>query len=351
MNELKEFSDQLRLYFKGNPKSRPFVCDGNPLECQIFIVGYNAATEMKKEFSHFWDDELGFKKKNWEKEYEQERESLGKPGISPTRERINRITEAENTFLETNIYFTPSSKEKDLKAKDKVSIFRFLLEEIKPRVVLLHGRRAVKFFNKLEFESLKINEEKKVILFGIETVIVTRPHLSRMSYEKAIALGQDLKRMRVNVIKHQDNNFNLPLLKPFKMKTEDVFQVGAEGGGLSITRQEGESETKFIYHHSEFDPTGEGLDVNKKYEYSNFEEPFAIINKYSWHMLYIITLHGDYRNFIIEKLIDKLNTESVQPNYFEYNKNNMEQILKIELRCLIGNDDKPNWSFSQQLNN
>jgi len=180
------------LYLKDNPKSRPFVCDGNPLDCQVFIVGYNAATEMKSEFWDYWDEESGFNKKKWLEVYEAERKTSGKLRTSPTRERINRISNGAKTFLETNIYFIPTSKEKDLKSKDKGTIFKFLIEEIKPKVVLLHGRKAVKFFNKMESESLTINEEKRVRLCGSETIIVTVPHLSRMSYPDAEALGKEI---------------------------------------------------------------------------------------------------------------------------------------------------------------
>lgn len=54
------------------------------------------------------------------------------------------------------------------------------------------------------------------------------------------------------------------------MKPEDVFVIGGEGGGICITRQLGKPEKIFIYKHNEFDPTDEGLDVNKNYEFLNF---------------------------------------------------------------------------------
>ena len=45
--------------------------------------------------------------------------------------------------------------------------------------------------------------------------------------------------------------------------------IGGEGGGICITRQQENSEVKFIYLHNEFDLTDEGLEVNEKHEYSN----------------------------------------------------------------------------------
>lgn len=58
------------------------------------------------------------------------------------------------------------------------------------------------------------------------------------------------------------------------MKKEKVFEILGEGGGICISRQKSETEEIFIYRHSEFDPTDEGLDINEKSIYLNFEKPF-----------------------------------------------------------------------------
>lgn len=114
--------------------------------------------------------------------------------------------------------------------------------------------------------------------------------------------------------------------------TEKVFEVLGEGGGICIMRQKNEKSEKFIYHHNEFDPTEEGLDINEKGEYSSFEKPFQLVNdKYPWYMLYIETVHEDYRKFVIEKLIEKLNEKLVKPDYFGYSKNEWEERLGIKI--------------------
>lgn len=116
------------------------------------------------------------------------------------------------------------------------------------------------------------------------------------------------------------------------MITEKVFEVLGEGGGICIMRQKNEKSEKFIYHHNEFDPTEEGLDINEKGEYSSFEKPFQLVNdKYPWYMLYIETVHEDYRKFVIEKLIEKLNEKLVKPDYFGYSKNEWEERLGIKI--------------------
>jgi hypothetical protein len=125
------------------------------------------------------------------------------------------------------------------------------------------------------------------------------------------------------------------------LKTESVFEILGEGGGISIVRQKNEISEKFIYHHNEFDPTEEGLGINKKYEYDNFEQPFQLINdRYSWFMLHFETIHEDYRNYIIDRLIEKLNAKSVAPNYLANKKVNLEYALKIKL----------NYNLNQQTN-
>ena len=53
MNDLLEFKIKLFDKLKSYPDPRPFVCDGNPLDCNIFIVGINPATKMEMNFENF----------------------------------------------------------------------------------------------------------------------------------------------------------------------------------------------------------------------------------------------------------------------------------------------------------
>ena len=128
------------------------------------------------------------------------------------------------------------------------------------------------------------------------------------------------------------------------MKTETVFEIRGEGGGICIKRGKSISKEKFIYHHNEFDPTDEGLDVKIEDEYINFEVPFQLINnRYPWHALYAETVHKDFREYIIEKLIEKLNQNWVEQQHYRSAKEQWEKILKIELKCIMNSKNKPCW--------
>ncbi|MBN2746377.1 MAG: hypothetical protein JXR34_06600 [Bacteroidales bacterium] len=122
------------------------------------------------------------------------------------------------------------------------------------------------------------------------------------------------------------------------MITEKVFEILSEGGGICINRQKSKTEERFLYNHSEFDPTDEGLDINEKGVYSNFEKPFQLVNdRYRWYRLHIETVHEDYRDFIIEKLIEKLNEESISPDFLKYSKEGLEERLGIKLTYKLSN--------------
>lgn len=115
------------------------------------------------------------------------------------------------------------------------------------------------------------------------------------------------------------------------MKTENVFKILGEGGGICISRQKSGLGEKFIYNHTEFDPT-DGLDIYKKDIYDNFEQPFLLINKtYSWYKLELEVVHEEYRNYIIERLLEKLNAESVSPDYLSHKLITLENSLEIKL--------------------
>lgn len=127
--------------------------------------------------------------------------------------------------------------------------------------------------------------------------------------------------------------------------TEKVFELLAEGGGLCITRQKSQTGEKFFYSRNEFVPSDEGLDVNERTEHASFEEPFQLINeRYPWYRLHIATVHDDYRGFVINKLIEKLNEKLVQPDRMADSKTRLEESLRIELTCdVTGN--KPVWGL------
>ena len=56
---------------------RPFVCEGNPYDCKIFLVGLNPVTAIDNYWG-YWDDSYGFRKELWLKAYMQQKAEQGK---------------------------------------------------------------------------------------------------------------------------------------------------------------------------------------------------------------------------------------------------------------------------------
>lgn len=194
---------------EGHYKPRPFVCDGNPLSCEVFIVGFNAATEMDASFWGFWNKKEGFDKSKWFDQYVQERmDKPLKPGktrrnkVSSTRQRIGWISEAARPAkcLETNLYTRATPEAKDLNVNDMdSSIFEFLLAEIKPKVIFSHGKDARQHLQLLTGMVIPENQVVEVLLFGEKTKIFSTSHLSRgWSRLKSIELGAKLNELVKN---------------------------------------------------------------------------------------------------------------------------------------------------------
>ena len=117
-----------------------------------------------------------------------------------------------------------------------------------------------------------------------------------------------------------------------KEQKEIVFEILGEGGGIKIERIKTKLSEKFIYHHNEFDPTEEGLDVNEKGEYNNFEQPFQIINqKYYWYMLHLETVNEEFQKYVADSLILKLQKHGVSKDDLRHSKSRIEEVLKIFL--------------------
>src|SRR5712675_2156125 len=88
---------------------RPFVCKAkNPLDCEIFIIGKNPATQMTKNFwKQFCNQTKGFEYHRWKAAYLTAKRRTLKTR-SATRERIDGIVEvvtreSRYNVLETNL--------------------------------------------------------------------------------------------------------------------------------------------------------------------------------------------------------------------------------------------------------
>lgn len=202
MNDLLNFKNKLfdKLKIYNNP--RPFVCDGNPLECNIFIVGINPATKMEINFEDFWNED-GFDKQKWIEVYKYERANaplkVGKKKrllVSPTRKNIDHIIKhiTSGKVLETNLYIKQTKEAHELKKKDKkTDIFELLINEIKPKIVVLHGK-SVKYFFRMKYDdSISEDNFAEIKINNISTLAYATKHLSRgWSFEKLEELAKKI---------------------------------------------------------------------------------------------------------------------------------------------------------------
>jgi len=151
MNAVDTFKANFITTFPTLLDARPFMCEGSPLDCTIFIVGFNPATTMHSDFWNYWSDGYGYRKSEWFEQYKSDRkkqkEATGRPhmAVSATRRNIDWVIEGGTgtSFLETNIYASPTATEAGLSDDKRVTeIFEFLLATIRPKLILTHGRTA-----------------------------------------------------------------------------------------------------------------------------------------------------------------------------------------------------------------
>lgn len=128
-------------------------------------------------------------------------------------------------------------------------------------------------------------------------------------------------------------------------KPEIVFEILAEGGGLKIEREITKSGEKFMYKHNEMDFSDEDLGVHKNFEFISFKEAFQEINKYSWYQFSIYTLHPDFKEFVLNQLIDRLNRDSIHPDSLENIINDLNGKFDIELCYIVA---KRKWGYSNK---
>ncbi|CAB3754090.1 hypothetical protein [Paraburkholderia humisilvae] len=148
MDSLKAFADELRKMAKPGEPVRPFVCDGSPLDCSVFIVGNNRAARLASEFWTYWDDSSGVDKARFMSEYGDYRRSRGRPEIAHSRRALEVLVKscAPLRCLETNVFGVSTDTRDELLAAPAqgVCILPYLVDTIKPRWIIAHGAIAGK---------------------------------------------------------------------------------------------------------------------------------------------------------------------------------------------------------------
>ncbi|MDR3447555.1 hypothetical protein [Dyella sp.] len=153
---IEEFERELEHIIHRPTALRPFVCNGSPLACRAFIVGFNPATSMNAGFWDFWRSGDGFDKEKWLECYKDERQrrplapgKTRRSAVSPSRRVIEWIIEEARPvgILETNIYASATEKAKELaKEQQCTQPFEFLLDAVKPSILVVHGTKAADYF-------------------------------------------------------------------------------------------------------------------------------------------------------------------------------------------------------------
>jgi len=188
---MKNFEHEIKKFLGDNKNSRPFLCEGNPYDCDIFLVGINPATST--DFWRHWTTNKGCDKQGWLEEYKANHN--GKYG--KTRDYIEIFFNASKPLkvLETNIYPFSSDREADLAPEyRKTELFEFLVNTIKPKLILGHGASVRRELSKMY--SLKLERGKYIPVENNEWEldIVAEHHFSYQWSKQGIEeLAQKIK--------------------------------------------------------------------------------------------------------------------------------------------------------------
>jgi hypothetical protein len=162
------------------PDARPFLCQGVPFGCSVFLVGVDPGTDIK--FWPHWDGVKGCNKQGWIDEYlVKDPRFKGKP----TRRRIEILFDilAPHRILETNIFPFPRVPRSRITSTD-TRVFDFLLETIRPRLVFVYGKWAVEHLEKLTEANLTLRKFTPVEYRGVKFDVIAGRHLSGQGQAK-----------------------------------------------------------------------------------------------------------------------------------------------------------------------
>jgi hypothetical protein len=145
MTTLAEIDREIRRLTGENGLSRPFLCTGSPVGCDVAEVGINPGTDTP--FWPYWNVQSGCDKDGWLGAYIQRHGRL-----KPTRDRIEVLAQslAPLRLLELNLYhhFSPNLDSLASEHRD-TALFDYLLRITKPRVLLVHGDKPAKHLGNL----------------------------------------------------------------------------------------------------------------------------------------------------------------------------------------------------------
>ena len=190
--DLVTFDRDLRAV-AGTGAVRPFLCNGSPFGCPVFLVGINPATDIP--LWPYWSVERGCDKQGWLRAYLERKGRLG-----PTRAKIERLFDAlaPTRALECNIFQHHSPREADLDGEHRTTeVFDFLLERLAPRIVFVHGGSAITHLQRLTGTRIAHGTFTPVRYQEVTFEVFAGHHLvssaGGWSYTKIDQLGRELR--------------------------------------------------------------------------------------------------------------------------------------------------------------
>ena len=119
-----------------------------------------------------------------------------------------------------------------------------------------------------------------------------------------------------------------------------VFELGDEIGGIRIFRKRRRTGYFFIYQHDEDELRKQVLSVNYQTRYGSFESAFQFINNtFRLYNSLLLTIHADYKEYVLNELIIKLNQDDILNLEFKY-RSNYQEILNTEFKY---NENQRTW--------
>jgi hypothetical protein len=191
-DRLRELTTPLRGQYP-----RPWMSDSRcPEKSRIFLVGFNQATKFDVTITN--DDHNAFMDALFNRNGESiralyYRARKGK-GPSPTRKNFDDLIErfrakCISDVLETNVICYSAKMGRDLTKEGKRAgreIFRTLLDEIRPRVVITHGEGTRKEFSR--FLGCELPKIPQSLSDGIRSAPIKRTRLDGSPYRFEIFL-------------------------------------------------------------------------------------------------------------------------------------------------------------------
>ena len=190
--QLIELEHRLKEMLLPGEASRPFLCDGSPLECSVAIVGINPATTTP--FWPHWRSGVGFEKQSWLSAYQAGQANKR----NQTRPRIELLVSQLQPLrcLELNLWPYSSRSEAVLEPRLRdTEVFNYLLSVVQPKLLFVFGNSPIKALTAtFGVAALPKNQFTSCAYRGNSFQVFTTSHLSRgWSMQRVAELGQQLK--------------------------------------------------------------------------------------------------------------------------------------------------------------